>query len=461
MSEKGYEKALGVLPSERQMNWQKYGYYCMLSYGMNTMKGVEWGDGFASPDSFWPEHLDTDEWAKFVKDAGMSAIVFTAKHFDGFCLWQTDLTDYSLKSCMNWKDGQGDIVADLAVSCRKYGLGFGLYVAPWDKHEPSYGTGKAYDDFFCGLLTELLTRYGDIFCVWLDPRAGTGINGVTQDFDIARYVDTIHSLQRDCCVAGLGSDIRWNGDGRYTPRKNEWSVIPARFYTGKGKKMNFADPDLGSRKTIKNDTEFIWYPLEVAVPLRDHWFYNKEDDYSAKTKDKLWRLYLDSVGNNASLMLGICPDKQGKFYSTDTSILMSFSRDLQLHFGYNLLTEKGELTASSVLSEVYTPKNAVNAENDRFWMPDPKEKKPELRLSLSEEDLFDKLTLCEHIAGGQRVEGFEVQVLDNKGRWKTIYTGSTIGAKTICVLRTMKAKEIRVVFSSYRDTPQISYVSLN
>lgn len=461
MSEKGYTKALGVLPAARQLNWQKYGYYCMLSFGMNTLKGVEWGDGFASPESFWPEHVDTDEWAQFVKDAGMSAIVFTAKHFDGFCLWQTEQTDYSVKSSSNWRGGKGDIVADMAASCRKYGLGFGLYVSPWDKHEATYGSGKAYDDFFCGLLTELLSNYGEIFELWLDCRAGTGVNGTVQNFDLPRYIKTIRALQPNCCIAGLGPDIRWNGDGKYFARKNEWSVIPARFYTGEGKKMNFADPDLGSRRTIRADEDFIWYPLEAAVPLRDHWFYLKDDNYSAKTKDKLWRLYLDSVGNNASLMLGICPDKQGKFHETDRSILMSFARDLKLHFDYNLITEKGELSASSVLSEVYRVENLKDKQNDRFWRPADNDKQPQIHIQLQEADLFDKLTIREHIASGQRIEGFEIQIPDKRGRWRTIYTGNTIGYQTICELGTLKAQELRILFTDFRDTPELSFLSLN
>lgn len=461
MSEKGYVKALATFPHERQLKWQDYEYYCILSYGMNTIRGVEWGDGTASVDFFWPENIDTDKWAEYVKDIGMSAIIFTAKHFDGFCLWQTDLTDYSVKSSTNWLEGKGDLVADMAASCRKYGLGFGIDITPWDKHEPTYGKGKAYDDFFCGLLTELLTKYGDIFCIRLDCRAGSGVNGTVQDFDLERYYKTIRELQPDCCITCMGPDARWHGSDKFFARKCEWSVVPERLYTGEGKKLNFGDIDLGSRKTIKKDERFMWYPLEVAVPLRDHWFYNKDDNYSAKTKDKLWKLYLDSVGSNANLVLGICPDKKGKFTDTDTSILKSFAADLKLHFGYNLITEKGSVTASSELSPVYKVENVLNDSRDSFWRADNSDKNPFIEIHLSEADLFDKIVIKEHIRNGQRIEAFKIQVKGKRGAWQTVYEGTTVGHKKICPLDTMKCDEIRVVFTEYRDVPEISYLSLN
>ncbi len=459
MKEEGFRIAAGVVPSAQQLKWQQYGYYGMISFGMNTMTGAEWGDGFAAPESFWPEHLDTDEWAAFAKEAGMSALVFTAKHFDGFCLWQTEMTDYSLKSCPNWRDGKGDIVADLAASCRKAGLAFGLYVSPWDKHEKTYGTGKAYDDFFCGLLKELLTNYGEIFELWLDCRAGTGINGTGQQFDLDRYHKLIRSLQPDCVIAGLGPDVRWNGGNRFTPRREEWSVVPERMYTG-DKKLTFVSPDLGSRKTIKKDESFLWYPLEVGVPMRSGWFYNKEADYSSKTKDKLWKLYLDSVGSNANFMLGISPDKQGKFHEVDVSILKAFSKDLKLHFGYNLIAERGSLACSGSLSEFYDVKN-LTEDNDNFWMPPQDARAPYIDIVFEEPELFDKLVLKENIRNGQRIEAFEVMLPDKKNKLRTVYQGTTVGSCKICSLDANKADRVRIVFTSFRDTPQLKFISLN
>ena len=459
MKQEPWVAATKAVPSSRQLKWQEYGYYGMLSFGMNTITGVEWGNGFTAPETFWPERLDADEWARFAAEAGMSALIFTAKHFDGFCLWQTKMTDYSLKSCPNWREGKGDIVAELSAACRKYGLGFGLYVAPWDKHESTYGTGKPYDDFFCGLLEELLTNYGDIFEIWLDCRAGTGVNGTTQEFDLERYHALIRSLQPDCVIAGLGPDVRWNGGNRFVPRKEEWSSVPARLYTG-DKKLTFVSPDLGGRKTIKKDTEFIWYPLEVGVPLRDGWFFNKDQNYSSKTKDKLWKLYLNSVGHNANFMLGICPDKQGNFHEVDASILKNFAKDLKLHFGYNLIAERGSVAVGSALSEVYGAENLIK-ESDGFWMPAEADNAPFIDITFEEPELFDKLVIRENIRNGQRIEAFEVQLPDKKGKLRTVYEGTTVGNRKICELDAVKADRVRIVFTSFRDTPQVKYVSLN
>lgn len=459
MRSESWRLAARTVPSARQLKWQSYGYYGMLSFGMNTMTGAQWGDGFASPDSFWPERLDTDEWAQFAKDAGMSALIFTAKHFDGFCLWQTEMTDYSLKSCRNWRDGKADIVADLALSCRKAGLAFGLYVSPWDKHEPTYGKGKPYDDFFCGLLTELLTKYGEIFEIWLDCRVGTGVNGTTQDFDLERYHELIRSLQPNCVIAGLGPDVRWNGGDRFTVRKEEWSSVPARMYEG-DKKLTFQTPDLGSRKAIRRDEEFIWYPLEVGVPLREGWFFNKDQNYSSKTKDKLWKLYLDSVGGNANFMLGICPDKQGRFHEVDVSILKNFAKDLKLYFGYDLISEEGRVETSGDLSEVYSGKN-VTEDGDGFWMPSDGADSPYIDILFDEPQLFDKLVLQENIRNGQRIEAFEILLPDKRGQLRAVYRGTTVGYKKICELETAKADRVRIVFLEYRDTPQIVRVRLN
>ncbi|MBQ6019016.1 MAG: alpha-L-fucosidase, partial [Clostridia bacterium] len=222
----------------------------------------------------------------------------------------------------------------------------------------------------------------------------------------------------------------------------------------------FLSPDIGSAKSIKKDESFIWYPLEVGVPLREGWFFNKEQNYSAKTKDKLWKLYIDSVGGNANLMLGICPDKQGNFQDMDASILKNFAKDLRLHFGYNLVAERGAVEASGALSEVYGVEN-IKKRGDGFWMPAQDEKTPYIDIRFEEPELFDKLVVKENIRNGQRIESFEVQLPDKKGALRTVYRGTTIGSCRICELDTVKADRVRIIFTAFRDTPQIKYVSLN
>ena len=288
----------------------------MVFFGMNTFTGRECGTGFEEPDLFKPSSLNTDQWAKVVKTAGMKGLIFACKHYDGFCLWPTEQTDYSVKSS-EWLGGQGDVVKSVADSCRKYGLKFGIYLPLWDKHEPSYGQGKAYDTFFLNQLRELLTDYGDVFCVWLDGTCDRGKNDPEQSYDLEAYYALIRELQPNAVIADIGPDVRWCGNYMGVCRESEWSVVPAYYniirraemnYTGR---VDYALPDLGERKRIKSCSEFVWYPCAVNVSLRGGRFYKKEEDYAIKPLNKVMKLYEASAGANASLILGLSPQPDG------------------------------------------------------------------------------------------------------------------------------------------------------
>lgn len=467
MAKEAYELAAEAVPSERQMIWQDTEFNALVSFGMNTFTGVDWGDGFASPESFWPEDFSADDWAENVKAAGMRGLVLTCKHHDGFCLWPTEYTDYSVKSSANWMNGEGDIVRDVSIACRKYGLNFGIYLSPWDVHEPTYGTGKAYDEFFMGQLRELLTNYGEVYCVWIDGIYGKGINGKVQEFDFQSYYDLIRELQPNAVIAAFGPDVRWCGNERGVCRTSEWSVAPAYLrpgYSGKvpGKKAkSISDLDLGSRKAIKNDSEFIWYPCEVNVPMRSRWFFHKDDNYSAKTKDKLLTLYYNTVGANANLLLGLAPDKRGRIYDTDSQILHSFGNHINTVFGYNLAAEKSAVSASSQLSELYTVGNLLNGRPDSFWRPEQGDSRPEIIVEFPEAELFDKIVLQEHIRNGQHVESFEIYYEDEKGKWRMEYEATVIGHKRICALKPLKTKRVKIIFAKYREFIEISSLAIN
>ena len=203
--------AAGIAPSLRQLAWQQLEFYAFTHFGMNTFTGREWGDGTDSPRLFAPDAFDADQWVAAVKSAGMRGLLLTCKHHDGFCLWPSAYTEYSVKNSP-WKNGQGDVVREVADACRRGGIKFGVYLSPWDRHESCYGSGTAYDDYFVNQLTELASNYGDIFCFWFDGACGEGPNGKKQVYDWERYYSVIRNLQPEAVINICGPDVRWCGN---------------------------------------------------------------------------------------------------------------------------------------------------------------------------------------------------------------------------------------------------------
>lgn len=467
--ESGYKNTVNIIPSARQIEWQKTEFYGLISYGMPVFNGKQYGDGFTPPSVFCPEDMNTDSWCELARNAGMKGLVLTCKHYDGFCLWPTSYTDYNVKNS-NWLDGEGDLVRMLSDSCKKFNLKFGVYIAPWDRHEKSYGSGKAYDDFFCGLLTELLSNYGDVFCVWLDAVCGENEKR-NQKHDWARYYSLIRKLQPEAVISFRGPDVRWSGNEKGVTRADEWSVVPAHLgvkedgteYFSASKKHSYVfDLDIGSRKAIRKESEFIWYPCEVSLPMRSHWFFEEDDKYSIKTKDKLMKLYYNTVGNNSCLMLGLSPNKRGVLDDTDTQILTAIGVELRLYFGYNLLKDCNIDYCSSEYNGNYSIRNVFNDEMTSCWRPSDSDKKPEVIFSVPEGEYFDKITLSENITKGQHVEEFEVHMYNpDKKKWKKVFEGGTIGYKRILNIKPDNYSKIKLVFKKYRSFIEISRLSIN
>lgn len=320
------KEAAHIRPSDVQLRLQRLEFYAFIHFGMNTFTEMEWGTGQANPELFNPTDLDTDQWVKAIKAAGMKAIILTTKHHDGFCLWPSAYTDYSVKSS-SWQDGKGDVVKALSDSCKKYGIGFGVYLSPWDRHESTYGT-EAYNTYFIHQLTELLTGYGELFTVWFDGACGEGKNGKRQVYDWEAYYKTIRKLQPHAAISIMGPDIRWCGNEAGRCRPSEWSVVPIelrdqRYIAGNSQQddigtlfsLEETDTDLGSRDKIQQAKELIWYPSEVDSSIRPKWFYHTGDDDKVRSLDNLIYLYCSAVGGNNTLLLNLPPNKEGRLTS--------------------------------------------------------------------------------------------------------------------------------------------------
>ena len=329
------EYLANVRPSSRQLAWQRMEMYAFVHFGMNTMTDREWGLGHEDPARCNPSNVDVDQWMSALEAGGMTGVILTCKHHDGFCLWPSKLTAHTI-AASPWRNGEGDLVRDVSEAARRHGMKFGVYLSPWDRTEATYGRGKAYDDFYVGQLTELLTRYGPIFSVWLDGANGEGENGKTQYYDWNRYYNVIRSLQPDAVISVCGPDVRWAGNEAGHVRENEWSVVPTRLRSAELTMENsqqeddasFAltvrsqNDDLGSRAAVaKYGDALSWYPAEVDTSIRPGWFYHQYEDDKVKNADQLFKLWLSAVGGNSSLLLNVPPSPEGRFAEPDVQAL--------------------------------------------------------------------------------------------------------------------------------------------
>ena len=456
-----YKIAAEVVPSKRQLEWQKLEFYAFCHFGMNTFTNKEWGDGTDQPEKFNPKNFDAEQWARVIKSGGMRGIILTCKHHDGFCLWPSKYTDYTV-AASPFKDGKGDIVKEVSDACRKYGLKFGVYLSPWDRHESTYGQGEAYNEYYKNQLRELLTNYGELFCVWLDGACGEGKNGKVQQYDWQGYYKVVRELQPDAVISISGPDVRWVGNEAGVCRESEWSVVPSYLaiseYTAEHSQKEDSKKfrkqkkemvlDLGSQKAIKNESDLIWFPAEVDTSLRPGWFYHKDEDTRQKDLFKLMQIYLSSVGGNSNLLLNIPPDTNGQICKNDELVLDSFGRALKRKF-YDRVSENAVITASSQSDDLHTAKN-INGNEDCFWQASENDEKPELIIDFGEEKEFDSVILQENIATGQQIEEFTVYY-EAGGKFKKLYKGTVIGYKKIIALKdSMISRKIKIVIEKYR-----------
>ncbi len=313
-------KAAGVAPSAAQMAWQEREFTAFAHFGMNTFTDREWGQGTEDPKLFNPTDFDARQWVRAIKDGGMKMLIVTAKHHDGFCLWPSALTTHSVKSSP-WKGGRGDVMAEVSAACREEGLAFGVYLSPWDRHEPGYGDSPRYNEHFRGQLRELLTNYGPIAEVWFDGANGEGPNGRKQVYDWPSYYKVIRELQPRAVIFGMAPDVRWVGTESGYGRETEWSVVPADVpdpvsaaagsplypLDGAFTPRDLTADDLGSRAKIASAKALAWYPAETDVSIRPGWFYHAKEDGQVKSPEKLVDIYFSSVGRNGVLLLNIPP----------------------------------------------------------------------------------------------------------------------------------------------------------
>ena len=463
------EKAANVTPAPRQYEWQKMELTAFIHFGINTFYDAEWGHRGMDITKFNPTELDAKQWVKVLKDAGIKQIIITAKHHDGFCLWPTKYSDYTIAHTP-FQNGKGDIVRDLSNACHEAGIKFGVYLSPWDMNEKKYGTPE-YNTYFMKLLTELLTNYGEISEVWFDGANGEGPNGKKQVYDWHAYYDLIRKLQPDAVIAIMGPDARWVGTESGYGRETEWSVLPGssanqdEIAANSQQKaldkafvpQDLTDQDLGSRKKIEKATSLIWYPAEVDVSIRPGWFYHKHDDDHVKTPYKLVDIYYNSVGMNGLLLLNVPPDKRGLITDYDIKSLQGMRHILDATFTNNLASN----AKVSATDEKDGNKAANILDNDltTYWTTSGNNDKASIELTFDKETTFNRAMLQENILVGQRVEKFHLERWDGK-QWLQFTGGTTVGNKRLLRFPEVTTSRVKITIDECRTNPTLASFGL-
>jgi len=457
-------QAASVVPSPRQLRWQQLELTGFLHFGMNTFTNKEWGDGTESPALFNPSALDARQWVRASKAGGIKQVIITAKHHDGFCLWPTKYTEHSVKNSP-WKGGKGDVVKEVSDACHEQGVGFGVYLSPWDRNSPYFGDSAKYNNYFVNQLTELLTGYGRVDEVWFDGANGEGPTGKKQFYDFSRWYALIRRLQPTATIAVMGPDVRWVGTESGYGRPTEWSVLPtdaqqqAHVAAHSQKKVAFApknhmEDDLGSRAKLRDAQALVWYPAEVDVSIRPGWFYHPAEDAQVKTPAQLLDIYNSSVGRNGVLLLNLPPDTRGLLAQPDIDNLKGFSKALADTYATNLLA-----TARVTGASASQAKALLDANYATYWTAPGRDTTATLSFALPAPQTFDVLQLQENIAVGQRIESFVLEYQQGT-EWMPIVTGTTVGYKRILPFAPVRAQAVRLRITGSRLSPTLSAVGL-
>ena len=471
------DKAVAVRPSARQLAYQQRQFIAFVHFGPNTFTGREWGDGREDPAVFHPASLDTDQWCAVMKAAGMSLVVLTVKHHDGFCLWQTRCTAHSVASSP-WRGGRGDVLGDLSRSCAKHGIKLGVYLSPADLYQIEsagglYGNGSSYtsrviprqvsgrpfgdprrfelrvddyNEYFLSQLFELLTEYGPIHEVWLDG-ANPKPKG-EQRYAYREWYTLIRTLAPEAVIFGKGPDVRWCGNEVGDTRESEWSVIPLAVHPEQCDWPDRMAADLGSRAQLR-DARYVYYqPVEVNTSIRDGWFWRDDATQRVRSADEVFDIYERAVGGNGVFMLNVPPNRDGLIAPRDEAVLREVGRRVRQTYGVDL-ADGAEADSPAIL----------DGRLETYWQPAGERGSIEIRLAKASR--ANRVVLREAVAAqGQRIERHAVDAWLSRG-WHEVATGTTVGHRKILRFPAVRAQRLRVRIEASRGWPTLAEVSVH
>ena len=428
------------LPTPHQVAWQEMETYAFIHYGLNTYTDKEWGYGDADPKVFNPQKLDCEQWVRVLQKGGMKGVILTAKHHDGFCLWPTKYTDYNI-TASPFRGGKGDLVRELCEACKKYGMKFGLYLSPWDRHQATYGT-PAYVEYYNRQLEELLTQYGPLFEIWFDgANGGDGWYGGANEkrnidrgtyYNFPNLFQKVRKYQPQTIIfSDGGPGCRWVGNEDGFAGETNWAFL-------RGKEVYPGYPKYQELPNGHADG-YQWTAAECDVSIRPGWFYHDQENDKVKTPETLREIYYKSVGRNATMLLNVPVNKDGLISAVDSAHLVNFAELIRRDFQNNLLG-KGRMKKKDFVE------GGVPCQ--------------EIICKLRGKQTVNCLMLGEDIATGQRVNRFSVEYKTKKG-WLPIVCKeemTTVGYKRIIRFENIQTKQLRIVLRSRKGAPIINKV---
>jgi alpha-L-fucosidase len=454
----------GAVPSQRQIRWHALETTAFLHFSINTFTNKEWGYGDEDPNLFNPTAFDADAIVSALAAAGLRGVILTAKHHDGFCLWPTQTTEHCIRNCA-WRSGKGDVVRDLSQAARRAGLAFGVYLSPWDRNNAAYGS-PGYIGIYRRQLTELLSNYGPIFEVWHDgANGGDGFYGGAREkrtIDKRTYYDwpgtwaMVRKLQPDAVIfSDVGPDVRWVGNERGIAGDPCWAA-----YDPVGQNGGPASPgDVRDRESPTGTRHGAhWLPAECDVSIRPGWFWHETENAEVKNPAALIRLYYNSAGRGANLLLNVPPNREGLISKEDAASLAEFGKYRRTTFERNLAAD-ATATASSVRG-TFKAEYLLDGRADTSWVAEDGVHECEVVFDLPRDTSFNIIRAAEAIRFGQRLDGIAIDRWDGNA-WEQIAAAASVGPRRLMRLASpVAASRVRLRVTQASESPVLSEFAL-
>ena len=443
-------KPHGPLPSQAQLAYLEDELAAFIHFGPNTFYDQEWGTGQEDPERFNPTQLDAREWVRVLKETGFKKLILVVKHHDGFVLYPTAHTDYSVKASP-WRSGEGDLLLEVSQAATEFDMDMGVYLSPWDAHSPLYHVDREadYSAYYLAQLKEILSNpaYGNAgkFAeVWMDGARGEGAQKVNYEFE--KWFETIRELQGDCLIFSTeGTSIRWIGNERGYAGDPLWQKV---------------NPDkLGTEAELDylqhgDPSGTIFSIGEADVSIRPGWFYHEDQD--PKSLEELVEIYFHSVGRGTPLLLNIPPNQDGLFDAKDIERLYEFAVYRNELYKEDLAL--GAEVSGPALSADFSCHHLTDGLETSSWASDA-DLPIQLELDLGSSKTFDVIELREDLKLGQRIAAFHVQVEVN-GFWQEFGRGFTVGHKRLLRGSLVEAQKVRVMITETQSMSVLTKIAL-